>query len=76
MGDRMEWKLMTELLSIEDLPAGFQYPLSFVRVVGLGLTELELLGDFGGFLATKTHARFSGPFSDKSVGPIRDSTGQ
>lgn len=32
---------MTELLPIEDLPAGFQYPPSFVRVVGLGLTELE-----------------------------------
>jgi hypothetical protein len=32
---------MAELLSIADLPEGFGYPLEFVRVVELGLTQLE-----------------------------------
>ena len=32
---------MTDLLAIEDLPRGFDYPASFVRVVELGLTNLE-----------------------------------
>ncbi len=32
---------MAELLSIRDLPGGFDYPPSFVRVVELGLTNLE-----------------------------------
>lgn len=32
---------MADLLSVEDLPSGFSYPSSFVRVVELGLTHLE-----------------------------------
>lgn len=32
---------MAELLSVEDLPRGFWYPSSFIRVVELGLTNLE-----------------------------------
>lgn len=32
---------MAELLSVEDLPPGFWYPSSFIRVVELGLTNLE-----------------------------------
>lgn len=32
---------MADLLSVEDLPSGFGYPASFVRVVELGLTHLE-----------------------------------
>lgn len=32
---------MADLLSMEDMPAGFWYPPSFVRVVELGLTNLE-----------------------------------
>lgn len=32
---------MAELLTIEDLPAGFAYPAGFVRVVELGLLNLE-----------------------------------
>lgn len=32
---------MAELLPIEDLPPEFSYPPAFVRVVELGLTELE-----------------------------------
>lgn len=32
---------MAELLSVRDLPAGFEYPAPFVRVVELGLTNLE-----------------------------------
>jgi hypothetical protein len=32
---------MAELLSVQDLPAGFWYPASFVRVIELGLTNLE-----------------------------------
>jgi len=32
---------MADLLSVEDMPAGFWYPPSFVRVVELGLTNLE-----------------------------------
>jgi hypothetical protein len=40
---------MAELLVLSDLPAGFSYPSDFVRVVELGLIDLEpweiLLGD-------------------------------
>jgi hypothetical protein len=32
---------MTDLLSIDDLPEGFEYPREFIRVVELGLTNLE-----------------------------------
>lgn len=32
---------MSELLSPEDLPSDFWYPASFIRVVELGLTNLE-----------------------------------
>jgi hypothetical protein len=32
---------MTELLSISDLPEGFEYPPEFVRIVELELTQLE-----------------------------------
>ena len=32
---------MADLLSLADLPEGFSYPPEFVRVVELGLTELE-----------------------------------
>jgi hypothetical protein len=32
---------MAELLSMADLPDGFDYPAEFVRVVELGLTQLE-----------------------------------
>jgi hypothetical protein len=37
----MEWQLVTDLLPVEDLPPGFWYPPPFVRVVELGLTNLE-----------------------------------
>lgn len=32
---------MAELLSVTDLPSGFEYPREFVRIVELGLTNLE-----------------------------------
>jgi hypothetical protein len=32
---------MPELLTIDDLPDGFEYPRAFVKVVELGLTNLE-----------------------------------
>jgi len=32
---------MADLLSVPDLPTGFEYPPQFVRVVELGLTQLE-----------------------------------
>ena len=32
---------MAELLSVEELPDGFSYPAEFLRIVGLGLTQLE-----------------------------------
>lgn len=32
---------MSDLLTMEDLPAGFEYPRDFVRVVELGLLNLE-----------------------------------
>ena len=32
---------MADLLTIGDLPEGFDYPSSFIRVVELGLTNLE-----------------------------------
>jgi hypothetical protein len=37
----MERQLVADLLPVEDLPRGFWYPPSFVRVVELGLTHLE-----------------------------------
>jgi hypothetical protein len=39
---RHPWaRTMADLLSISDLPAGFEYPSEFVRVVELGVTNLE-----------------------------------
>lgn len=32
---------MAELLALDDLPAGFEYPREFIRVAELGLTNLE-----------------------------------
>jgi hypothetical protein len=32
---------MADLLSTDDLPGGFEYPREFVRVVELGLTNIE-----------------------------------
>lgn len=32
---------MTSLLEVADLPDGFEYPPQFIRVVELGLTDLE-----------------------------------
>lgn len=32
---------MADLLSVDDLPEGFEYPPEFVRVVELGLTNIE-----------------------------------
>ncbi|TMK51016.1 MAG: hypothetical protein E6G66_06680 [Actinobacteria bacterium] len=32
---------MADLLSIDDLPPDFEYPQEFIRVVELGLTNLE-----------------------------------
>lgn len=32
---------MTELLPVTELPEGFSYPPEFIRVVGLGLIDLE-----------------------------------
>jgi hypothetical protein len=32
---------MADLLTIDDLPEGFDYPAEFIRVVELGLTDLE-----------------------------------
>ena len=32
---------MADLLTIDDLPDGFEYPSEFIRVVELGLTDLE-----------------------------------
>lgn len=41
---------VADLLSISDLPPGFEYPRKFVRILDLGLTDLEpwliLEGDF------------------------------
>ncbi|MFD6141190.1 hypothetical protein [Promicromonospora sp. NPDC060271] len=48
---------MAELLSIDDLPTGFDYPPEFIRVVELGITDLEpwliLEGD-------QLHSRYQG----------------
>lgn len=32
---------MADLLSIDDFPEGFEYPPEFVRVVELGLTNID-----------------------------------
>jgi hypothetical protein len=40
----MDWirrELMPRLLTAADLPDGFEYPPQFIRVVELGLTDLE-----------------------------------
>ncbi|GAA0383751.1 hypothetical protein [Streptomyces luteireticuli] len=41
---------MADLLTIDDLPEGFEYPDEFVRVVELGLTNLEPWWIFDGDL--------------------------
>jgi hypothetical protein len=39
---------MTELLTLHDLPEGFSYPPEFIRIVELGLTNLEPWRILGG----------------------------
>ena len=38
---RMGWEVMADLLLASELPVGFAYPDEFLRVVELGLTNLE-----------------------------------
>ena len=46
---------MADLLSLVDLPAGFTYPPEFIRVVELGLTNLEPWSILSGDLLRDRH---------------------
>ena len=37
----MRWELMVQLLTVGELSDGIDYPAQFIRVVELGLTDLE-----------------------------------
>jgi hypothetical protein len=64
---------VANLLTLEELPTGFDYPPEFVRVVGLGLTDLEpwwiiegkLLRDFMKLLASAYPRRRLVPFAKR-----------
>jgi len=50
---------VADLLSVDDLPAGFDYPPEFVRVVELGLTNLEPWWIVEGDLLRRSNALLS-----------------
>jgi len=61
---------MTELLAIDDLPAGFNYPREFVRLVGLGLTNLEPWWIVGGEVLRQRHIGLHERYPARSLVPF------
>lgn len=61
---------MTALLSISDLPAGFEYPSEFIRVVELGLTNLEPWLIIGGDLLLDRQRGLRERYRSRSVVPF------
>ncbi len=61
---------MTELLTVDDLPPGFDYPRPFVRVVELGLSNLEPWWIVGGELLRQRHLGIRERYPDRSLVPF------
>jgi len=58
---------MSELLTIEDLPAGFEYPTDFIRVVELGLVNLEPWWILQGDLLRTRHEGLRRRYPDRDL---------
>lgn len=67
--DRTETDV-ADLLSIADLPDGFDYPPEFVRVVELGLTDLEPWWIFDGDLLRRRMAGLRERYPDRNLVPF------
>jgi hypothetical protein len=61
---------MAELLSIEDLPDGFFYPREFIRVVELGLVNLEPWRLLQGASLRDRHAGLQRRFPSRQLVPF------
>jgi hypothetical protein len=68
--DRMGWKLMADLLTIADLPEGFDYPAQFVRVVELGLTQFEPWWVIEGDILRDRHRGLKSRYPDRHLVPF------
>jgi hypothetical protein len=61
---------MADLLSVQDLPEHFDYPLEFIRVVELGLTNLEPWWILSGELLRDRHRGLEVRYPDRSLVPF------
>ena len=61
---------MDYLLPVEELPSGFMYPSEFMRVVDLGLTNLEPWWILGGELLTDRARGLRQRFPRRSLVPF------
>ena len=62
--------LGSDLLLKEELPEGFSYPAEFLRVVDLGLQNLEPWRIFGGDLLSRRLAGLRGRYPARSLVPF------
>lgn len=69
--NRLEWELdMADLLSATDLPVGFSYSSKFIRVVELGLTNLEPWWIFTGELLLDRYVGMARRYPKRSLVPF------
>lgn len=61
---------MADLLSIADLPERFDYPAAFVRVVELGLTQLEPWWILESDLLRERHRGLASRYPDRTLVPF------
>lgn len=61
---------MAELLSVADLPRDFDYPPEFIRVVELGLTQLEPWWIVEGDLLRDRHQGLKSRYPSRSLVPF------
>jgi hypothetical protein len=61
---------MADLLTIDDLPDGFKYPPPFVRVVELGLTNLEPWWIIDGDVLRNRFAGLQRRYPERSLVPF------
>jgi hypothetical protein len=66
---------VANLIGEADLPEGFVYPASFVRVVGLGLVELEPWQVLSGELLYWRYRGLGGAVSGAGSGSVRAASG-
>lgn len=61
---------MYDLLSIDELPDGFDYPAEFVRIVELGLTDLEPWWIFQGDLLRRRSVDLRERYPERRLVPF------